>query len=415
MLTWHPTTAWQNKSEFNLNEDEIMEFAFTEYQKALRQEVHSFLQAELPEGWVDYTGTTIDDSLVHVENGFQVFKEMAVKMGKKGWLSMTWPKEYGGQARSYVDYLVFLEEIAAYGSPGLNAMGPKMLAPTLIIYGSEEQKKKYLKNMADGTVFWCEGFSEPEAGSDMASLQTRAVKDGNSYIINGQKTWSTFAPSCTMAAVLARTDPESKRHRGISFFLADLSTPGIDVRPIDNIAGEPHFGEIFFEDARVPAENIVGQENEGWKVAQAFLGFERVYIAPIAVINSLIERLVRYFKTVDVNKEQVKASLTNMAIEAEVGRLLCYQVAWMQDKGTATEWHAAMTRLYSTRLMRNVACEAVRLLGLYGQLDLHDDKAPLKGWIEHLYMSMLGATIAAGTSEIQKLIIALRGLGLPSS
>jgi alkylation response protein AidB-like acyl-CoA dehydrogenase len=392
-----------------------MEFAFTEEQKALREEVRSFLKAELPQGWVDYIGTTIDDSIVHTENGFEVFKDIALKMGKKGWLSMTWPKEYGGEGRSYVDYLTFLEEIAAFGSPGFNAVGPKMLAPTMIIYGSEEQKKRYLKPMAEGTEFWCEGFSEPEAGSDMANLQTRAVKDGDSYVVNGQKTWSTFAPYSTMAVLLARTDPESRRHRGISFFLVDLNTPGIEVHSIDNIAGEPHFGEIFFEDARIPAENMMGKENEGWKVAQTFLGFERVYIAPIAVINSLIARLVSYFKSINADMEQVKQPLTDMAMQAEVGRLLCYQVAWLQDKGNSTEWHAAMTRLYSTRLMRNVACEAVRLLGLYGQLDMHDEKAPLKGWIEHLYMSMLGATIAAGTSEIQKLIIALRGLGMPSS
>jgi 3-oxocholest-4-en-26-oyl-CoA dehydrogenase alpha subunit len=392
-----------------------MEFAFTEDQKTLRQEVRSFLKAELPPGWVDYVGTTIDDSIVHTENGLEVFKDIALKMGRKGWLSMTWPKEYGGQERSYVDYLTFLEEISAYGSPGFNAIGPKMLAPTMIIYGSEEQKKRYLKPMAEGTEFWCEGFSEPEAGSDLAALQTRAVKDGDSYIVNGQKTWSTFAPYSTMAVLLARTDPESKRHRGISFFLVDLNTPGIEVHPIENIAGEPHFGEIFFEDARIPEENMMGKENEGWKVAQTFLGFERVYIAPIAVINSLIARLVSYFKSINADMEQVKKPLTDMAMQAEVGRLLCYQVAWMQDKGTSTEWHAAMTRLYSTRLMRDVACEAVRLLGLYGQLDLHDEKAPLKGWTEHLYMSMLGATIAAGTSEIQKLIIALRGLGMPSS
>jgi alkylation response protein AidB-like acyl-CoA dehydrogenase len=392
-----------------------MNFEFTEEQKALRAEVHDFLERELPPGWINYIGTTIDDSVVHVENGFQIFKEMAVKMGKKGWLSMTWPKQYGGQERPYIEYLVFLEEIAAYGSPGFNAVGPKMLAPTLMIFGTDEQKKRFLKPMIEGSEFWCEAFSETEAGSDLAALQTKAIRDGDFYIVNGQKTWSTLAPFSTWACILARTDPDSSRHRGLSLLLIDLNTPGIVNSPIVNIAGEPHFGEIFFEDARVPVGNRVGPENEGWKVAQTFLSFERVYIAPIAVINSLIKRLVQYFNTIDSkDTETIKRILIDLSIEADVGRWLCYQVAWMQDQGIATEWHAAMTRMFSTRLFRRAASEGRKLLGLIGELDYRDEMAPLKGWFEHLYLSAIGATIAAGTTEIQKIILAVRSLGMPS-
>lgn len=240
-----------------------MDFKFTEEQEGFRQEVRSFLARELPPEWVDYIGTAIDDTVAPREDGFQVFKNMARKLGEKGWLSLFWPKEYGGQSCSYVDYLIFLEELAHRGSPGYNAVGVKMLAPTLFKYGTPEQKERHLKPIAKGEVFWCEGFTEPNAGSDIASLQTKAVKDNNDYIINGQKTWSTFAKYSDWCCLLARTDPQLKRHRGISFFLVDLSTPGISVKPITDLQGEPDFAEIFFEEARVPKENLVGGENMG--------------------------------------------------------------------------------------------------------------------------------------------------------
>lgn len=391
-----------------------MDFRFTAEQERFRQEVRAFLATELPADWVDYIGTPIDDTVVHREDGWQVFKDMARKLGEKGWLSMFWPKEYGGQACSHVDYLIFLEEIAHRGSPGYNAVGPKMLAPTLIDYGTEEQKERYLKPIAKGEEFWCEGFSEPGAGSDLASLQTKAIKDGNHFIINGQKTWSTFADYSDWCCLLARSEPHSKRSKGLSFFLVDLSTPGVTVRSIKNILGEPDFSEIFFEDVRVPKENLVGGENEGWQVVQTFLSYERAAIAPVAVVQSMIERLVKYIKaTPERQWASSRRTLAKLAIETEIGRLIGYRVAWLQDKGMATSQDAAMSRLYSTELFKRAATAAMQLLGLYCQLDKREDIAPLYGWIEHLYLASIGATIAAGTSEIQKNVIALSGLGLP--
>jgi len=391
-----------------------MDFQFSKEQKKFRQEVRAFLDAELPPGWVDYIGPTIDDTVVNREDGWQVFKDMARKLGEKGWLSMFWPEEYGGQSCSHIDYLIFLEEIARRGSPGYNAVGAKMLAPTLIDYGNEEQKQRHLKPIARGEEFWCQGFSEPGAGSDLASLQTKAIKDGNHFIINGQKTWSTFADYSDWCCLLARSDPYSKRHKGLSFFLVDLSTPGVTVRSIKNILGEPDFSEIFFEDVRVPKGNMVGRENEGWQVVQAFLSYERASIAPVAVVQTLIDGLANYIKaTPERERTNSRQTLAQLAIEAEVGRLICYRVAWLQDKGMATSQDAAMSRLYSTELLKRAATAAMKLLGLYGQLDQREGIAPLRGWIEHLYLACIGATIAAGTSEIQKNIIALAGLGLP--
>jgi alkylation response protein AidB-like acyl-CoA dehydrogenase len=391
-----------------------MDFGFTVEQNKFRQEVRVFLDTELPPDWLDYIGPTIDDSVVNREDGWQVFKDMAQKLGEKGWLSMFWPKEYGGQACSHVDYLIFLEEIARRGSPGYNAIGAKMLAPTLIDYGTEEQKERHLKPIARGEEFWCEGFSEPRAGSDLASIQAKAIKDGNHFIINGQKTWSTFAAYSDGCCLLARSDPNSRRSRGLSFFLVDLSTPGITVRSINNILGEPDFSEIFFEDVRVPQENLLGGENEGWQVAQAFLSYERAAIAPVSVAQSMIERLVTYIAaTPERDWTKSRHMLARLAIETEIGRLIGYRVAWLQDKGIATEWHTSMSRLYSTELFKRVSAYAMQILGLHGQLDKRDDRAPLCGWIGHSFLASIGATIATGTSEIQKNIIALRGLGLP--
>jgi len=289
-----------------------------------------------------------------------------------------------------------------------------MLAPTLIDYGTEEQKERHLEPIARGEEFWCEGFSEPDAGSDLASLQTKAIKDGNHFIVNGQKTWSTFADYSDWCCLLARTGPHSRRSKGLSFFLVDMSTPGVTVNSIKNIVGEPNFSEIFFEDVRVPKGNILGGENEGWQVVQAFLSYERATIAPIAVVQTMIERLVEYIKD---NPERqwtnARNTLAKLAIETEIGRLIGYRVAWLQDRGMATDWHAAMSRLYGTELLKRAAGAAMEILGLYSQLDERENMAPLYGWIKHLYLASIGATIAAGTSEIPKNVIALRGLGLP--
>lgn len=393
-----------------------MDFAFTAEQERFRQEVSTFLDSELPPDWVGYLGGTTGDHVVDNSNGWQVFKDIAGKLGEKGWLSLAWPREYGGQARSYVDYLIFAEEIARRGSPGYNPIAAKMLAPTLIDYGTEEQKERYLKPIARGEEFWCEGLSEPGAGSDLGSLQTRAAKDGSHYIINGQKTWSTFANYSNWCFILVRSDPNTQGYKGLSFFLVDLSTPGITVSPVKNLAGEPSFCEIFFEDVRIPRENLVGKENQGWLVAQALLAHERTSIEFVAMVQGLTAEIIRYLKANPrLAPVSARESLARMTIEAEIGRLLNYRVAWRHDQGLASDWHASMTKLYCTELFKRAASAAMRLIGLYGQLDKVETIAPLSGWIEHMYLVSFGATIAAGTSEIQKNIIALRGLRLPRS
>ncbi len=390
-----------------------MDFQLTEEQRRLKLEVQQFIRSVLPPDWIGYPSTTIYDGEVHAARGLEMFKDIARKLGEKGWLSMPWPKEYGGAACSKIDYLIFQEEMARYGVPGFNNVATKMLAPTLFVYGTEQQKLKFLQPIAEGKELWCEAFSEPEAGSDMAAIQTKAVKDGDYYVANGQKTWCTFVTYCDYCCLLARTDPNSKRHRGLSFFLVDLKTPGITIRPIENILNEPHFGEVFLEDVRIPAANLVGAENEGWKVAQTFLSYERVSIGPVGVLKKVINWMVEYSKTIPKAKRQImEKALVNLAIEVEISELLCYQVAWLQDNNRATEWDSAMIRLFETRLIKRSASELLQLLGLYGQLTRNDKRAPLHGWLEHLCYTMIGSTLAGGTQEIQKTVVAVRGLGM---
>lgn len=391
-----------------------MDFEFTQEQEKFRQEVRAFLDKELPAGWVDYVGTAIDDTISAWKDGEQVFREMALKLGKKGWLSLFWPREYGGQACPLVDYLIFLEEMSNRGSPGFNAVGAKMLAPTIFKFGTEEQKAQHLPPISRGEKLWCEGFTEPNAGSDIASLQTRAVKDGNDYVINGQKTWSTFVKYADWCLVLARTDPEQKRHRGLSFFLVELKTPGITVSPIIDIQREPDFGEIFFEDVRVPQENRLGEENGGWQVVQTLLSYERIAIGPVAAARTMLNRLVKYMKdNPQIHWPDAREKLAQLKVEVEVGRLTCYRLAWLHDQGQDTPYDAAKARLYGTSLLQRVAKAAMEILGPYGQLDKKDDRAPLRGWFQHLYLSSIGISIAAGTTEILKNVIAGIGLQMP--
>jgi alkylation response protein AidB-like acyl-CoA dehydrogenase len=390
-----------------------VDFGFTRAQEDFRREVRTFLEAELPPDWVGYLAPTTGDHAIDSEEGWRVFQDIARKLGEKGWLSLFWPKKYGGQSRSYLDYLIFSEEVARCGSPGYNPIAVKMLAPTLIDHGTEEQKARHLGPIAQGREFWCEAFSEPEAGSDLASLQTKAVKDGDHFIISGEKTWGTFSSHSDWCCLLARSDPDQRRTRGLSFFLVDLSSPGVEVKPIENMAGELHFGQIFFDEVRVPQENMVGRENEGWQVAQSMLGYERTSIEFVAMVQVIIEKLEKYISSAPPVTAGARERLARLAVDVEIGRLLNYRVAYHYDQGKATASQAAMAKLYSTELFKRAAGVAMQLLGLYGQLDKEEKLAPERGWLEHSYLVSFGATIAAGTSEIQKNIIAIKELGLP--
>ena len=394
-----------------------MDFRFTPEEEAFRKEVQDFLEKEMPPGW-DSIG--MEDEF-GIDENWAVCRQMAKKLAAKGWLAMAWPKEYGGQARSYIEQAIFIEEMALRGAPGVDTFGVRMVGPTLIRFGTEEQKKQHLGGIARGEVVWSEGFSEPEAGSDLASLQARAVEDGNDFIINGQKVWTSGAHRSDWIFFLVRTDPQAPKHRGISFLLADIKTPGIEVRPLINILGGHAFNEVYFDDARVPKENVVGEKNKGWYVAAALLDFERSGVQRAASAKLTFNELLKYVNETKRNDKPlardpiIRQRLAGLAVEIEAARLLAYRVSWMHSRGMIPNYEASISKLIGSELLQRVASTGMQIMGLYGQLERGSKWVPLGARIEREYLASLGWTIAAGTSEVQKNIIAQRGLGLPRS
>jgi alkylation response protein AidB-like acyl-CoA dehydrogenase len=294
-----------------------------------------------------------------------------------------------------------------------------MLGPTLMIYGSEEQKRTHLPPISRGEVQWCQGYSEPESGSDLASLSTRAVRDGDDYVINGSKIWTTMAHRADWIFMLARTDPDAPKHRGISFILVDMKSPGIQVRPIINMTDGHEFNQVIFDNVRVPRRNLVGEENRGWYVAVTLLDFERSGIEYSAMARRLLDDVWGYTGEVKYNGQPlvqvpwVRQLLADRYIECEVARLMAYNVAYMQGQGLVPNKEASMSKVFGSETLKRVTAASMEVLGIYGVLGRDEKWAPLKGRVPEHWMISFSHTIAGGTSEVQRNIIAGRGLGLP--
>ena len=389
-----------------------MDFRFSEEDERFRQEVREFINKELP---LDWTGTGL---LQEAKDGpeWEFSRGMLRKLGAKGWHSLSWPKEYGGQD-SISKQFILSDEMYYNELPGVDLQGALMCAPTLIQYGSEEQRKEHLPKIAQGEEVWCQGFSEPGAGSDLAAVAMRAVEKDDCFVLDGQKVWSTGAHRADWTFVLARTDPEAKKHRGISFFLVDLTSPGVTVRFLPNIVGT--YAEIFFDSVRVPKENLVGNKNEGWTVTGAVLGYERSGIHRIAAARRNLTRLIEFAKETKRNgvplfkDPVVRNRLTHLFVESEAVRLLAHRIVWLQSTGQSVDYQASMSRVSGAEFQQHVAQAAMQLLGHYGPLEEDCKWAPLQGFFLRQYLYAMAATVGAGTSEVQRNIIALRGLGLP--
>jgi len=391
-----------------------MDFRFSQEEEKFRQEVREFIKKELPPHW---TGTGL---LQEAKDGeeWEFSRSMLRKVGARGWHALSWPKEYGGED-SVSRQFILSEEMYYHELPGVDLQGALMCAPVLIQYGSEEQKREHLPKIAQGEVVWCQAFSEPGAGSDLAAVSTRAVEKEDCFVLDGQKVWSTTAHRADWTFLLARTDPEVAKHRGISFFLLDLKTPGVTVRPLPNIVGT--YCEIFFDSVRVPKESLVGKKNDGWSVSAAVLGYERSGIHRIAAARRNLDRLMEFAKEtkrdgVSLFKDPiVRQRLTQLFIDGEAARLLACRIVWMQGTGQSVVHEASMSRVFGAEFQQRVAQTGMQLLGYYGQLEPDCRWAPLAGFFLRQYLYALAATVGAGTSEIQRNIIATRGLGLPRS
>jgi len=390
-----------------------MDFKFTEEQEKFRQEVRDFLEEEIKQG-------TFQPSCDAWIQGYS--PEFTKKVSQKGWIGLTWPEEYGGQGRSHIDRLILTEEMLRYGAPAAcHWFADRQIGSGILRYGSEEQKKEILPQIIAGEAYVGLGLSEPEAGSDLASLKCRAVKDGDDYIINGDKTWTSNAHRSDWCIVLVRTDPAAPKHKGISFFLVDMKAPGITVQPVMNMANVHSFNQVFFEDVRVPKSALLGQENQGWYIAAMTLDFERSSLVATAVSMAKrgLDDLVHYCRETKVNGRSlldnplVRHKLAEMAIEIEVGKYMVYRVVSQQARKEPGSIEAAVCKLYNTEMNVRVANTGIEILGLYGQLHGDSKWARLMGRFQKSYLYAIAMVVGGGSSEIQRNIIAMRGLGLP--
>jgi len=386
----------------------------TEEGKKFRQEVRDFLDKEL-------TPEVLHEVLEQRERYYDsnpVASQFFRKLGAKGWLAPpNWPKEYGGQEFSAAERRIIIEELSSRGIPMLGG-GGGIQGPIIMRHGSEEMKREFLPKIARGEISFSLGYTEPNAGTDLASLETRAVRDGDDYVVNGQKVYSTGAHFSTHHWLAARTNVDAPKHRGISLFVVDLASPGITIRPLWTMAGE-RTNEVFYDDVRVPSKNLVGEENQGWTYVREALGVERMIMPAMVSAKSIVDELAEYARETKRHGKPlaedpvVRQSLAQLAIETSIMRLYGNRAAWMMGKGIIPEVEAAIAKVWGNELDQRIANTGMQILGLYSQLEPDSKWAPLKGKIEHLYLFSVHLTYGGGSHELMRNVIATRGMGLP--
>ena len=395
-----------------------MKFTFTEEQEEFRQELRRFLEAEMPPGIIMPVINLAED--LYRDEIWELHKVMARKMGEKGWLSLSWPKAYGGMEADEMKSCIFQEEMRYHGAPGWDPQGVNMVAPLLIHFGTEEQKKKHLPPIARGELFWCEGYSEPDVGSDLASVRTIAVEEGDGFVINGQKLWTSGAHKTDWCHLLVRTDPTApKKHSGLTYFLLDMKTDGITVRPILDMCRGKTLCEVFFDNVQVPHEGVLGGVNNGWQTAMALLNFERTAdVGGAALMRRFFELITDHLKNRGLLSDPtVQRHLADIFIDIETSWLMAYRLVSLAKTGATAKVsaHASMSKLYGSEAAQRVSNTMLNLLGSCGQIENDPELDVLQGRIAHWYLHAYTSTLARGTSEIQRNILATRGLGLPRS
>ncbi len=394
-----------------------MDFRFTADEEAFRREVRQWLEQEIPQRWIELDPGVWEET----EESWGLAREFQRKLGQKGWLAPAYPKQYGGLELSHMKRLILAEELA-YSRAPLSIeveVTVNWVAPSIMLFGTEEQKKDYATAVAKGDIIFCLGYSEPNAGSDLASLQTRAVEVGDDYVISGQKTWCSYGHLADYCWLAARTDPDASRHEGISIFIVDMKTPGITIRPLINILDRHSFNEVFFDDVRIPKENLVGQKNKGWYQLMIALDFERSSIGYAAGNQRIIEELVQYVKETSRNGEPlaqdplIRNELAQLVVENEVARMMAYNIAWMFSRGLHPSHESSMSMVFISEVMRRTANAGMQILGHYGELDRDSKWAVMNARIMRMCLSSLSIGVGGGSNEIQRNIIAIRGLGLP--
>jgi len=386
-----------------------LEFRFTEEEEEFRREVRQFLQGE-PE-----TIEKVRREEASGEGWGPATWEFLRKAGARGYLTPSWPKKYGGLDASHMKRYIAAEEMA-YAASRVATSGVGIAGPVILRFGTEKQKETFLPQISRGEIEFSLGYTEPQAGSDLASLEMRAVRDGEYYVIDGQKMFNTACHYSQFHWLAARTDPSARKHRGISLFIVNMNSPGITVRPLTGL-GKLRTNEVFYDGVKVPKERLVGEENHGWEYLTAALAFERTWIAGETIYD--FERLLDYIRNTKrdgrliADDPVVRQNIAQLAVEIEVARLLALRVACMINKDAIPSYETAMAKLYGTETAYRLNDEWRKLLGNYGQLDMGSLHAFEDGRMGRVFYSRATrAMITAGTSEIMRNIVAVQ-MGLP--
>jgi len=387
-----------------------MDLTYTPEQDAFRKEARAWLEANVPSKPLPSLDTA---------EGFQAHREWEHVLNAGGWAMVPWPVEYGGRGADLLEWLIFEEEYYRAGAPArVNQNGIFLLGPTIMEYGTPEQKARYLPKMASSEEVWAQGWSEPNAGSDMAAIQATARLDGDHYIINGQKTWASRGAYADWLFGMFRTDPNSERHRGLTFILVPLDAEGVTVRPIDQLDGEAGFAEVFLDDVRVPVENQLGETGKGWSVAMATAGFERgLMLRSPARFQNTARKLVELYREIAASGEKIDPGLRDTVarcwMEAEAYALNTYQTVSRLLAGGKIGFEASLNKIFWSELDVKMHEAALQLLG--ARAELLPDAPGASGvgtWLDGFLFALSGP-IYAGTNEVQRNIIAERILGLP--
>lgn len=393
-----------------------MDFSYTPEQIEFRRRLVAWLDEQRRAGGVGSGEPRSLDDLVEAGKRWQKL------LYDGGWCGLHWPAEYGGQGAGLIEQIIFQEELARAGSPQLiNLLALSMVGPLIIDHGTEEQKARYLKNILTAEEIWCQGYSEPGAGSDLASVRTSATLDGDEFVVNGQKVWTSYAQYADLCILLARSDPKAAKHKGLTLLIVDMHSPGVQTRPLMQMNGDAEFNEVFFEDVRVPKTNVIGRQGDGWTMAVAMLMYERATLTfqrqlqSRVAFNEMLEfaRELRPDGTRAADDPIFRQRLARLRIESEALRLTSLRHLTKQLQGDPPGPEGSMEKLFWSEMFQRMTETAMAMLGSFSVLAPGDPVAPMGGRWPHLYLYSRGRTIAAGSSEIQRSIIAERVLGLP--
>jgi alkylation response protein AidB-like acyl-CoA dehydrogenase len=393
-----------------------MDFKFSDEEEAFRREFRSWLEKNIPRDWRD-------DGELHDPDTKEEFERRRAwhrTLYNGGWMCLHWPKEYGGRGATLIEQVIYQQELdRAKAPPTVNFQGIARVGPTLMQWGTPEQKARYIPRIPPAEEIWCQGLSEPNHGSDLAAVETRAVDCGDYFVVNGAKVWTSNAHHADFTTLLCRTDPDAPKHRGLSYLLVDMKSPGITIRPLIQITGEHGFNQVFFEDVQVPMTNLVGQKNQGWMVAMTNMMFERTIHGGRTDMMVEVKQLTDLARKVERNGRlawedaYVRQRIAQFACEAEALKYTSFRQLTRQLKGLPPGPEGSMMKLGTSELNLRIQAFAMELLGPYSQFEYRAPGAVDAGKWSHRLLASRRSTIAAGSNEIQHNIIGERVLGLP--